>query len=137
MLIATWKDRLRKLPPEQLPEGKDQQYELLMPPTSHLPLHFSVSQICPPKPSRRHSDGHQCQKVDSEPESQSENDTINELEESVVVFGLGDDYTIGRAAMNALGIDIGTKNIVVSFRHNKKLVFLREINGYSSPKQIR
>lgn len=32
--------------------------------------------------------------------------------------------------MHSIGIDIGTKNIVVSFRHNKKLVFLREINGY-------
>jgi hypothetical protein len=53
-----------------------------------------------------------------------------ELEESIFVFGLGDDCTIRRVAMNAIGIDIGTKNIVVSFRHNKKLVFLKEINGY-------
>jgi hypothetical protein len=54
----------------------------------------------------------------------------DELEQSSFVFGLGDDCTIRRAAVNAIGIDIGTKNIVVSFRHNNKLVFLKEINGY-------
>jgi hypothetical protein len=53
-----------------------------------------------------------------------------ELEESDLVFGLGDNCPIRRTSMNAIGIDIGTKNIVMSFRHNKKLVFLREINGY-------
>ena len=60
----------------------------------------------------------------------NDEEKIEKSEESIVVFRLNDDYTIGRIAMNAIGIDIGTKNIVVSFRHNKKLVFLREINGY-------
>jgi hypothetical protein len=60
-----------------------------------------------------------------------EQELANEsIEESAAVFGLGDDCTLGRFAMNAIGIDIGTKNIVLSLRHNKKLVFLREINGY-------
>jgi hypothetical protein len=58
------------------------------------------------------------------------NEVDEESEESIFVFGLGDDCTIRRVAMNAIGIDIGTKNIVVSFRHNNKLVFLKEINGY-------
>lgn len=55
---------------------------------------------------------------------------VESLEELVSVFGLGDECSLRRYAMNAIGIDIGTKNIVLAIRHNKKLVFLREINGY-------
>lgn len=32
--------------------------------------------------------------------------------------------------MPALGLDIGTKNIVLSYRHGKKVGFLQEVNGY-------
>jgi hypothetical protein len=35
-----------------------------------------------------------------------------------------------RIVVNAIGVDIGTKNVVVALRSNKKIIFLREINGY-------
>ena len=132
MLIATWKNRLRKLPPDHIPESKELQRELLMPPSSPWPLHFSTRQIFPQNFSPPPLDDRQSQKVDSEQKLSQDvkDDTDEELEQSSLVFGLGDDCTIRRVTMNAIGIDIGTKNIVVSFYHNKKTVFLREINGY-------
>jgi hypothetical protein len=69
--------------------------------------------------------------VDSEQELlKNTTGSDEELEESILVFGLGDDCPVRRTKMNAIGIDIGTKNIVMSFRQDKKLIFLKEINGY-------
>ena len=131
MLVASWKDRFRKMPPEKIPESLSQRRELLMPPTSPLPLQFSTRQILPPRRLRRPLDDPQSQREDLEQKSQNVINSANEeLEESILVFGLGDDCALRRSEMNAIGIDIGTKNIVVSFRNNDKTVFLREINGY-------
>lgn len=48
-----------------------------------------------------------------------------------VVYRLGDDYLGERIEMANLGIDIGTKTIVVSFKDNKgKTQYISEINGY-------
>jgi hypothetical protein len=71
--------------------------------------------------------------VDLEQKSSQSVIADEELEESIFVFGLDglqDDCITRRTAMNAIGIDIGTKNIVLSFRNNKKLIFIKEINGY-------
>lgn len=47
------------------------------------------------------------------------------------VYRLGDVYTGRRILMNNLGIDVGTKTIVVAYRGNKQDVeFISEINGY-------
>lgn len=51
----------------------------------------------------------------------------------VRIYGLGDVPDNGRRIpMNTMGIDIGTKNIVLAFPDKKKdeIIFLREINGY-------
>lgn len=48
-----------------------------------------------------------------------------------IVYRLGDDYEGERIEMSNLGIDIGTKTIVVSFKDTKgKMQYVSEINGY-------
>ena len=50
---------------------------------------------------------------------------------SVRIYGLGDVYDGRRCIMNAIGIDIGTKNVVMAFRDKEgAATFLQEINGY-------
>ena len=52
-------------------------------------------------------------------------------EEEIEVYRLGDDYTKERIKMSNLGIDVGTKTIVVSYKDNKnKTCYISEINGY-------
>jgi hypothetical protein len=46
------------------------------------------------------------------------------------VYTLRDIYEGRRIQMAHIGIDIGTKNIVMAIRDDKETVFLREINGY-------
>jgi len=46
------------------------------------------------------------------------------------VYGLGDVYSGRRINMNALGIDIGTKNVVMAFRGENGISFLQEVNGF-------
>jgi len=56
---------------------------------------------------------------------------IPEISEVLEVYRLGDDYNKERAIMSNLGIDVGTKTIVVSFKDSKnKICYLSEINGY-------
>ena len=53
------------------------------------------------------------------------------LEVEIEVYRLGDDYTKERIKMSNLGIDVGTKTIVVSYKDNKsKTSYISEINGY-------
>lgn len=48
----------------------------------------------------------------------------------VCVFSLRDIYTGKRFNMAAIGIDIGTKNVVLAVRKGEGSLYLREINGY-------
>lgn len=45
------------------------------------------------------------------------------------VFG-NDGQHVERTIMSSIGLDIGTKNIVLAYRSGKKANFLREVNGY-------
>lgn len=73
--------------------------------------------------------------------SSEQNNTISPSQECVLyqeatklngleVYGLGDAYAGRRINMNSLGIDIGTKNIVMAYRAGKKVGFLHEVNGF-------
>lgn len=56
---------------------------------------------------------------------------VQEEEHTTIVYRLGDDYTGERIQMANLGIDIGTKTIVLSFKDSKgKPQYISEINGY-------
>jgi len=46
------------------------------------------------------------------------------------VCGLGDVFTGRRISMSALGIDIGTKNVVMAYETDKGTGFLQEVNGF-------
>jgi hypothetical protein len=46
------------------------------------------------------------------------------------VYRLGDVYTGRRVLMEHLGIDIGTKTIVIAFKNGDGVHFISEINGY-------
>ncbi len=51
--------------------------------------------------------------------------------EAAVVYRLDDDYFGERIEMSNIGIDIGTKTVVVAFKDKKdKVSFISEINGY-------
>lgn len=47
-----------------------------------------------------------------------------------IVHRLGDVYTGRRTLMHHIGIDIGTKTVVVAYRGEKEIEYLSEINGY-------
>jgi actin-like ATPase involved in cell morphogenesis len=47
-----------------------------------------------------------------------------------IVHRLGDVYTGRRTTVNNIGIDIGTKTVVVAYRGEKEIEYLSEINGY-------
>lgn len=59
---------------------------------------------------------------------------ITELEPkpkaNYTVHRLGDVYTGRRMLMRHIGIDIGTKTVVVAYRGEKEIEYLSEINGY-------
>lgn len=46
------------------------------------------------------------------------------------IFRLGDVYNGSRVLMTHIGLDIGTKTVVLSYRHNDKISLISEINGY-------
>lgn len=46
------------------------------------------------------------------------------------IYGLGDIFTGRRVVMKHLGIDIGTKTVVVAYHGEKDIRYLSEINGY-------
>lgn len=46
------------------------------------------------------------------------------------VHKMGDFLDDRRSVMTAIGLDIGTKNIVLSFRNDDKVEYIAEINGY-------
>jgi len=51
--------------------------------------------------------------------------------DTLEVYGFGDIYVGRKVDMNVLGIDIGTKNVVMAYRTGKKSVaFLQEVNGF-------
>jgi hypothetical protein len=49
---------------------------------------------------------------------------------TIEVYRLGDIYNGRRIAMNKLGIDIGTRTIVIAYNNGKKTSYISEINGY-------
>jgi hypothetical protein len=54
-----------------------------------------------------------------------------QIEDSYQVYRLGDVYTGGRVIMKNLGLDIGTKTIVIAFKSDDgKTHYISEINGY-------
>ena len=56
---------------------------------------------------------------------------IPEVFEEIEVYRLGDEYIKERVIMSNLGIDIGTKTIVLSYKDAKgKTGYISEINGY-------
>jgi len=46
------------------------------------------------------------------------------------IFRLGDVYNGSRVLMTHIGLDIGTRTVVLSYRHNDKISLISEINGY-------
>jgi len=46
------------------------------------------------------------------------------------VYRLGEVYTGRRVVMKYLGLDIGTKTVVVAYKNGKKTDYISEINGY-------
>jgi len=56
---------------------------------------------------------------------------VDEIEQHPQVYKLRDIYLGRRVAMSNIGIDIGTKTIVVAFKdENNKTSYISEINGY-------
>lgn len=51
-------------------------------------------------------------------------------EEELQVYRLGDIYNGRRIQMDHLGIDVGTKTIVLAYRSGDKIDYISEINGY-------
>lgn len=52
------------------------------------------------------------------------------LKTDLQVYSLGDVFTGRRVVMKQLGIDVGTKTIVVAYRSGEQVGYLSEINGY-------
>lgn len=50
--------------------------------------------------------------------------------EELTVYNLGDVYYGRRVKMDHLGIDVGTKTIVLAYRSGEKVEYISEINGY-------
>ena len=55
---------------------------------------------------------------------------LDELVKQIKVYRLGDIYNGRRILMNHLGIDIGTKTIVISYKNGDETQYISEINGY-------
>ena len=53
-----------------------------------------------------------------------------QLIEQIQVYKLGDVYNGRRVLMEQLGIDVGTKTIVIAFKSGEETQFISEINGY-------
>lgn len=54
-----------------------------------------------------------------------------EIDTDISIIGLGDHYSGERVIMTNLGIDVGTKTIVISYKDQKnKTSYISEINGY-------
>lgn len=51
-------------------------------------------------------------------------------EKLIEVYRLGDIYNGRRVTMSQLGIDIGTKTIVIAYNNGKNTSYISEINGY-------
>jgi len=51
-------------------------------------------------------------------------------QDGLEVHGLGVAYAGRRINMSALGIDIGTKNVVMAYKTDKGVAFLQEVNGF-------
>lgn len=54
----------------------------------------------------------------------------NAAEEEYAVYRIGDVYEGRRVKMKNLGLDIGTKTIVVAYKDGNKTNYISEINGY-------
>jgi actin-related protein len=67
---------------------------------------------------------------DAENNHNNNKNTNISLEPHFIVHRLGDVYTGKRCLMNHIGIDIGTKTVVVAYRGEKEIEYLSEINGY-------
>lgn len=136
----SWKDRLRK-PHPQVPISGQNLLDLLQPQSSPYPIES-------PQPnSPRISKAHRDQTVVSDrrrkikippqstvvlqpvilPEVELE---VQPITASFSIYYLGDAYLGRRFVVKSIGIDIGTKNIVLAFRGADENVYLREINGY-------
>lgn len=67
-------------------------------------------------------------KIDNIPQLQ--NVITKTQQRTYQVYNLGDEYTGRRVIMKHLGIDIGTKTIVVAYHDDDTINFISEINGY-------
>lgn len=55
---------------------------------------------------------------------------IDDQNDKSQVYRLGEVYTGRRVKMKYLGLDIGTKTVVVAYRNGDKVDYISEINGY-------
>lgn len=157
---AGWKDRPRKVTPDRAAETSEELHNLLLPATDPFPVDFRQYLIHRRKLLRQRSRRRRAPKagsahkpmlhkfqqtIRSAPKTRkrqrrsSQTNTTTPPPETVLdqvgvngpeVYGLGDVYTGRRVSMNALGIDIGTKNIVLAYQGSQDVGFLREVNGY-------
>lgn len=126
----SWKNR----PPGPPPPPPRIQWRdlsrLLMPPPSLLHYHEKrQSRSSPPRTSLPASEGRPAPPAASE--ARLKNEPVVKIETGPIVLRLGEAYTGRRVIVQNLGIDIGTKTVVLAYDGpGGKTGFLSEINGY-------
>ena len=133
-----WKGRLRKLH-RPMPTSDRNLYDLLHPPSFPFPTELSLQDSLH-QTSKVHRDrpvvSARKREIQVPP---SPTVVLRPLEveletpsvpPSFSIYGLGDVYLGRRFIVKSIGIDIGTKNIVLAFRGADETVYLRETNGY-------
>lgn len=86
----------------------------------------SINQIAAPIPVQPPV----CEPPFSPPPPPAEPPVVYEPPIESEVYRLGEDYNGRRVIMKYLGLDIGTKTVVVAFRNGDKVDYISEINGY-------
>jgi len=127
-----YKSRPRKALDRSVPLRPAELRELLLPPSSHLPLHFEYPSS-PPKRLRPACAGRPGSLADSGPGSAPTRKikTVVRWSEPFQVLRLGDDYFGSKVVIKTLGLDVGTKTVVLSYEGpDGRAAFLSEINGY-------